>query len=193
MKVIFSKTYYVLFFFIVIMSASCSTDEASENEDTSEKIEDVDESEKTEEVDSSSTDEEDDNTSSDQNTEVSAMAQEILNLINTHRESIGKDALVFNTLANTLAKEHTEYMIAQDVLSHDGFQERSQRLNQEEQAAGTAENVASRYNSAQNVVNAWLGSTRHKQNIEGNYTHTGISAIQNNSGTYFFTQIFLNK
>ncbi len=125
--------------------------------------------------------------------EASSVAEEILKLVNEHRKSVGKEALSFNTLANTLAKEHSMYMIEQNDISHDGFEDRSVRLNKEEQAVGTAENVAFKYTSAQAVVTGWINSTRHKQNIEGNYTETGISAIKNESGTYFFTQIFLNK
>ncbi len=131
--------------------------------------------------------------SKDDTSEASSVAEEILKLVNEHRNSVGKEALSFNTLANTLAKEHSMYMIAQNDISHDGFEDRSIRLNQEEQATGTAENVAFKYTSAQAVVTGWINSTRHKQNIEGNYTETGISAIKNESGTYFFTQIFLNK
>ncbi len=117
----------------------------------------------------------------------------ILQLVNSHRASIGKSALSVNSLAKELAKDHTLYMIDQGAISHDGFGERADQLFAQENASNVGENVAAGYPTAQSVMNAWLNSSGHRQNIEGNFTHIGISAIKNGSGTYYYTQLFLRK
>ena len=62
-----------------------------------------------------------------------------------------------------------------------------------ENAVATGENVAAGQTSATAVMNAWLNSSSHKENIEGNFTHIGIAAIQNSNGTYYYTQLFFRK
>ena len=125
--------------------------------------------------------------------EAISMAEEILQLVNAHRASIDKAPLSFNTLANDLAYEHTLYMIDQNDISHDDFDKRSDRLFEEENANRTGENVAYGQRSAKEVMDAWLNSSGHRRNIEGDFTHIGIAVVKNSSGTYYFTQIFLKK
>lgn len=133
---------------------------------------------------------------SEENIELSetlSIADEILQLVNAHRASIGKNALSFNTLANDLAYDHTLYMIDQRDISHDDFDERSDRLFSEENASRTGENVAYGQRSAERVMEAWLNSAGHRRNIEGDFTHIGIAVVKNSSGTYYFTQLFFKK
>ncbi len=135
----------------------------------------------------------DDSLEATEKLEALAIEEEIFQLVNTHRVSIGKAPLAINTLATELAEEHTHYMIAQNDISHDYFDERSDRLFDEEKASRTGENVAYGQQSAKDVMEAWINSSGHRANIEGDFTHIGISAIKNNSGVYYFTQIFLKK
>ncbi|WP_298531820.1 CAP domain-containing protein [uncultured Algibacter sp.] len=118
---------------------------------------------------------------------------QILQLVNTHRESIGKSALASNSFAASLAKDHTLFMIDQGKLSHDNSDERFERLFDEEKANKVGENVAYKYNTAEKVMEAWLNSSGHKKNIEGDFTHVGISALKNDAGQYYYTQLFLRK
>jgi len=122
-----------------------------------------------------------------------SVESQILKLVNTHRSDIGKQPLKINTFANDLAKEHTLYMINKNTISHDNFNRRSQKLITNEKANSVGENVAAGQSSAQTVMNAWLNSSGHRKNIEGNFTHIGISAIKNTSGIYYYTQLFLKK
>lgn len=119
-----------------------------------------------------------------------SITDQILILVNAHRDSNGLEKLSRNATADNLAIEHSKYMIAQDKISHDNFKSRTENLKRNENAKGTGENVAYGYNTAEKVVTAWLNSSGHKENIEGNFTHTGIAAIQNSDGTYYFTQLF---
>ena len=128
----------------------------------------------------------------EQNTDptVSSISQEILQLVNDHRESVGKSTLKRNSIADDIAKDHTDYMISKSKISHDNFNGRFEELQQMVNAKGAGENVAAGYPTAQSVMEGWLNSQGHKDNIEGNFTHIGISAIKDANGRYYFTKLF---
>lgn len=163
MKTYYSKTYLILICFALLIAAISCSKDDTTNEDDIEKEERL------------------------------TVADEILQIVNDHRLSIGENTLETNTLATNLANEHTEYMIAQNDISHDDFNQRSDRLIDEENASRTGENVAYGQRSASAVMEAWLNSSGHRKNIEGDFTHIGIGVIKNDAGVYYFTQIFLKK
>jgi len=119
-----------------------------------------------------------------------SITDEILRLVNVHRESLGLSALEKNQTAEQMSIDHTNYMISIADINHDNFGERSSVLREQENATAAAENVANFYPDAASVVNGWLESTGHRENIEGNYTYTGIAAIKDSNGRYYYTQIF---
>jgi uncharacterized protein YkwD len=58
-------------------------------------------------------------------------------------------------------------------------------------ASYVTENIAYNYNSPQAVLNAWLASESHKSNLEGNYTHFGLSIREHpTTGKKYYTNIF---
>ena len=121
------------------------------------------------------------------------MANEILTIINEHRASIGLQAIVSDKqYASAYAVDHTQYMIEVSHINHDNFVLRKNAL-MNRGAVAVSENVASGYTSAEDVVAAWLNSPSHRRTIEGKYTHSGFGVIQNDRGTYFFTQLFYRK
>ena len=119
-----------------------------------------------------------------------SITDEILRLVNVHRQDNGLSILEKNQTAEQMAIDHTNYMISVAEINHDNFNGRSNILRDQENARGAAENVAQFYPSAESVVNGWLQSSGHRQNIEGNYTYTGIAAIRDSNGRYYYTQIF---
>ena len=120
-------------------------------------------------------------------------ADEILILINKHRDSLGLSAISRDQqYASAYAVEHTKYMIEKNQLNHDNFNIRSAALK-DNGAHTVAENVAYGYDSAEEVVSAWLNSPSHRGIIEGSYSHSGFGVISNHNGSYFFTQIFYSK
>jgi len=119
-----------------------------------------------------------------------SITEQILKLVNEHRQSIGESSLVRNSVADNLAKDHTYYMISENNISHDNFNARFQELQQKVDAKSAGENVASGYPTAKSVMNGWLNSSGHKANIEGNFTHLGIAAIKDSQGRYYYTQLF---
>ena len=118
------------------------------------------------------------------------LANEILVLINNHRASLGLTEIEIDyDYASAYAVEHTNYMIENNLVNHDNFGYRSGALK-DRGAISVGENVAYGYTNAEDVVYAWLHSPTHKNIIEGDYSHLGFGVIQNENGTYFFTQLF---
>jgi uncharacterized protein YkwD len=121
------------------------------------------------------------------------MADEILQLVNEHRETLGLNRIQRDqTYASAYAVDHTQYMIDQGVISHDNFGERSNALK-DQGAVIVGENVAQGYDTPEKVVNAWLNSPSHRATIEGHYTHSGFGIVKDDQGRYYFTQLFYKK
>lgn len=118
---------------------------------------------------------------------------EVFNAVNDYRVSIGLNALTFSETALPDAEEHTDYMISKGKISHDNFNKRASKIAKKTNAKQVSENVAKKYDSAQEVLEAWLNSTSHRNTIEGEFTHSTLSAKKDATGEYYFTHIFLNK
>ncbi len=115
---------------------------------------------------------------------------EILKLINEYRQGLSLSPLTINSTATSLSIDHTLYMIDKKQIGHDNFNDRFNKITKAEKATGFAENVASGQPTAKSVVDAWIASPGHKKNIEGDYTFTGIAAIKDENGKYYYTQLF---
>jgi uncharacterized protein YkwD len=118
---------------------------------------------------------------------------EIMELINTHRINHGLNPLLDHNTVKAVAYTHTDYMIEVNNVSHDNFFQRKQSLQDNADANVVSENVAYGFSSAASVVNAWLNSPSHKENIEGDFTDFDVSAEQNNEGKWYFTNIFIKR
>ncbi|MBO6881010.1 MULTISPECIES: CAP domain-containing protein [Winogradskyella] len=118
---------------------------------------------------------------------------EIMELINAYRINEGLSPLNDHSTVKAVAFTHTDYMIEEENVSHDNFFQRKQSLQLNANANIVSENVAYGFSSAASVVNAWLNSPSHKENIEGDYTDFDISAEQNSEGKWYFTNIFIKR
>ncbi|MBO3116305.1 CAP domain-containing protein [Winogradskyella sp. DF17] len=118
---------------------------------------------------------------------------EIMELINAHRINEGLSTLQDHSTVKAVAFTHTDYMIEVDNVSHDNFFQRKQSLQLNADANIVSENVAYGFSSAESVVNAWLNSPSHRENIEGNFTDFDVSAEQNVDGKWYFTNIFIKR
>jgi len=124
----------------------------------------------------------------------SAIEADILKLINEHRLSLGLNALSMNAFIYQEAVSHSNFMIENSTMSHEGFSERAARITDTLGVGRVGENVAYGYSSAEAVVEGWLNSDGHRRNIENpDYNLTGISASLNDDNRYYFTQIFFGK
>ena len=114
-----------------------------------------------------------------------------MELINAHRVSKGLNPLQNINHMSYKSEEHNNYMIANNVVNHNGFSARSENIMQTLGATSVSENIAYNYNTPEAVLNAWLASPGHKENIEGNFTHFGIAIKENPAnGKKYYTNIF---
>ncbi len=118
----------------------------------------------------------------------------LITLINDYRQSKGLNPLTVINHISYKSEEHNFYMIDNDVVNHDYFQQRSDNLVRVLGAEKVGENIAYNYQTAESAMSAWLNSPSHKANIEGDYTHLGISVTINpENGKKYYTNMFMKK
>lgn len=107
-----------------------------------------------------------------------AMAQQVLALLNAERARAGCRPLSINDRLTVAAQRHSEDMALRDYFSHTGSDgsSSSQRVT----SAGynwssTAENIAAGHATAASVMEGWMASSGHQNNILNcGYTQIGI-------------------
>ena len=118
----------------------------------------------------------------------------LVTLINDYRASKGLNTLQVVNHISFKSEEHNEYMIDNNVVNHDYFEQRSNNIIQVLGAERVGENIAYNYVTAESAMNAWLRSPGHKANIEGDYTHIGISvSVDPATGRKYYTNMFMKK
>jgi uncharacterized protein YkwD len=90
---------------------------------------------------------------------------EMLDLINDHRVSIGLNRLEKINHISYKSYEHTEYMIETNIIGHTNFSERQKNLHDALGALKVGENVAFNYDTPELALAAWLKSDSHKANF----------------------------
>ena len=127
-----------------------------------------------------------------QNYDYNSDELKLVQLINDYRDSIGLNKLQTINHISYKSEEHNEYMIANQVVNHDYFQERSQNIMAVLGAVKVNENIAYNFVTPEGVLNAWLNSPGHKANIEGEFTSFGISITADpETGRKYYTNIFM--
>ena len=124
--------------------------------------------------------------------------REIFDMVNQHRVSMGLDALEWNETIAQQCRNHSGNMASGAVpVGHEGFEQRAANIRNTLSYTTIAENVAY-YNTgvgssspASLAVSGWLGSSSHRENIEGNFNLTGVG-VANNGNEYYYTQIFVD-
>jgi len=131
-----------------------------------------------------------------QSSEITQLEQAIHEQINQYRTSRRFPPLTLDERISQQARQHSQAMSAGQVsLGHEGFEQRAERIRESISFQSIAENVA--FNQGVNdpvrqAVQGWIESAGHRQNIEGNYTLTGVGVALNDRGEYFFTQLFVH-
>lgn len=119
---------------------------------------------------------------------------EFMELINSHRTSMGLRVLILSEGMTDIATQHSQNMATGKVaFGHTGF---SDRCTDSRTVLGggnwCGENVAAGQTSPQSAFNSWMNSFGHRANIESTRaTHTGFGYAKSSSGKYYWTQIFL--
>lgn len=106
----------------------------------------------------------------------------LIDLINKHRKKQGLNMLKMDLLACNVARTHCKQMVKDGVANHDNFPQRSFEMASNN-SLKTGEVVASGLHSAKGFLNAYLkhkdkkGERKHKEILEGDFTHIGTSTI----------------
>ena len=118
----------------------------------------------------------------------------LVELINNHRQNLGLNPLEVINHISYKSEGHNEYMIEQQAVSHDYFQQRSSNIIEVLGAEKVAENVAYNYITAESAFAAWKNSPGHRANLEGDFTHFGVSvSIDPETGRKYYTNIFMKE
>jgi uncharacterized protein YkwD len=126
--------------------------------------------------------------------EYSSDESKLVDLINNYRVSHGLNTLEIVNHISYKSQEHNAYMINNNVVNHDLFDERSSNIIQVLGATRVGENIAYNFTTPQGAMTAWLLSPGHKLNLDGKYTHVGISiTINPANGKKYYTNMFMKK
>ncbi|MBQ4913183.1 CAP domain-containing protein [Maribacter sp. MMG018] len=142
---------------------------------------------------SSCTSESLDETTAHEAENVFTVEQELLEIVNDYRSSVGAVPLKFSEIAYKYANSHTDYMIEKGSINHDNFSSRASSINSEVGVEIVAENVAKDYDTAIEAFNGWHDSSSHKKTMEGDFTHTAVSVKTDPSGNFYYTQLFYKE
>ena len=119
---------------------------------------------------------------------------ELARLINEYRVSVGEPKFEIINHISFKSQEHNLYMIENNVVNHDYFAERANNLIQVLGAVRVGENIAYNYSTPNAALYAWLNSPGHKENLDGDYTHFGISiSVNPANGKKYYTNMFMKR
>ena len=118
----------------------------------------------------------------------------ILHYVNEYRGKHHLAPLKMNKAVSEEATKHSRDMANQRTMGHAGFDGRIKRLYKKvTQCRGGAENVAYYRINDKKLVDGWIASRGHRQNILGGYNLTGIGIAHGKTGWAYYTQIFLRS
>ena len=102
-------------------------------------------------------------------------------LMNEHRLDVGCAPLTWNVEVAMVARAHSQDMVDRDFFAHtnpDGASPFDRMDAAGIDFSGAAENIAWGYPTAEAVLDGWLNSTGHRNNIENcNLTEHGVGLV----------------
>jgi uncharacterized protein YkwD len=126
---------------------------------------------------------------------LAAFEDEVLALTNAERAKVGCAALRLNTALRTAARNHSTDMARNNYFSHTGRNGSSpgdrMRAAGYDTSRGWAENIAAGYRTPAAVMDGWMNSTGHRNNILNcNLRALGVGAARVGTGQIYWTQAF---
>lgn len=119
---------------------------------------------------------------------------ELMSRINDYRNSIGLSSLEPIEHIAYKSGEHNYFMIENGVVGHHNFEQRAQNIRAVLGGTKVSENIAYNYQTINSAMHAWLLSDAHRENIEGDFTHFGVSIrINPNDNRKYYTNIFMRR
>ena len=123
-----------------------------------------------------------------------AFEQEVVELTNEEREKQGLTALEVDSELSVVAKDKSKDMLDNQYFSHDSPTYGSPFDMMEEYGISyrtAGENIAKGQRSAEEVVDGWMNSPGHRENIlNGDFTHIGVGYVEEEN---VWTQQFIGK
>lgn len=117
------------------------------------------------------------------------IGQRVLDLSNAERAKVGAPPLRFDAQLTAAAQTHTNLMVQYNQLSHQlpGEPSLGDRVRQAGYGwSGVAENIAQGQRSPEAVLQSWMASQGHRQNLlNPNYRDLGVGYANN-----YWTQVF---
>ncbi len=127
-------------------------------------------------------------------TEVSAFEQEVFELTNAERVKAGLSPFTLDTELSKVARIKSQDMKDNNYFSHTSPTYGSPFDMMKAfgiSYKSAAENIAQGQKTPEEVVQAWMNSQGHRENIlNANYTHIGIGHVSDNN---YWTQMFIGK
>ena len=127
------------------------------------------------------------------------LASDVVTRINAHRTSMGLVALNVSPTLTNAAVWKARHMARYSYMAHDDpappiartVPDRLEACGYPSRTTGWGENIAYGYSTGAAVVQAWLNSSGHRENIENaSYRSTGVGAATNASGVVYWSQEF---
>lgn len=117
------------------------------------------------------------------------LEKEVLDTINAERERIGLHHLTWNDRLYTAARGHSTDMATNNFFDHMGSDGRSfsQRITDSGYAwRAAAENIGAGQLSAQHIVDSWMNSPGHRENMLNDaYCEAGVGYAESVGSRYF--------
>lgn len=126
--------------------------------------------------------------------DIETYRKRVIDLVNFERTAVGVSELSEDSELDKIAQAHSEDMVVNNFFDHINLNgespfDRMRRFGVTYMYA--AENIAYGQNSPEEVVETWMNSEGHKQNILSNkYNHIGVGVAQNERGIIYWTQTF---
>src|SRR5699024_7204832 len=120
--------------------------------------------------------------------------QEVVDLTNQEREKQGLAPLEIDSELSVVSKDKSKDMLNNQYFSHDSptYGSPFDMMEQYGISYRTAgENIDKGQSSPEEVVNGWMNSTGHRENIlNGDFTHIGVGYVEEEN---VWTQQFIGK
>lgn len=119
--------------------------------------------------------------------------QAVIDATNAERKEKKLAALTMNPLLMEAARAHAKNMAKQDKLAHEldgeGVDKRATAAKYKFHRIG--ENVAWNQKTPKDVLEAWMNSQGHRENIlNEKFTEIGVAAVENAKGELYWCQVF---
>jgi uncharacterized protein YkwD len=124
--------------------------------------------------------------------ELSKEEKQVLDLVNEQRRRMGLRKLRVNAKLMRTARSHSQNMARYNSMSHYlGGSVGQRAVAHGYPSSYAAENIAQGQRGAHQVMNVWMASSGHRNNIMSYaYTEIGIGLAWSSWGTPYWTQVF---